>query len=100
MSVVDVDVAALLRARLGGLAPSVLEIRDDSAAHIGHAGAREGGHFDLVVVSEAFAGMSRLARHQRVLREVGDLVPRPVHALSIRALTPDEFLSQPQRTVS
>ena len=95
MSVVDVDVAALLRARLARLAPSALEIRDDSAAHKGHAGAREGGHFDVLVVSDAFAGLSRLKRHQRVLGEVGDLLPSPVHALSIRALTPDEFFSQP-----
>jgi BolA protein len=52
-----------------------------------------------MVVSDAFSGLSRLARHQRVLREVADLLPHPIHALSIKALTPEEFPSQPPRTI-
>ncbi len=88
------DTATTLRARLLALSPSVLEIHDDSAEHAGHAGAAGGaGHFSLLIVSKAFSGLPRLARHQRVLREVADLLPHPVHALSIRALTPDEFPS-------
>ncbi len=94
------EVSALLRTRLAALAPVALEIRDDSAAHAGHAGARDGaGHFSLLIVSEAFSGLSRLARHQRVLREVADLLPHPIHALSMKALTPEEFSSQPPRTL-
>ena len=90
------DIPALLRTRLATLAPAVLEIRDDSAAHAGHAGAAGGGgHFSLVIVSKAFSGTPRLARHQRVLHEVADLVPFPIHALSIKALAPEEFSSQP-----
>lgn len=90
------EVAATLRIRLASLAPKVLEIRDDSAAHAGHAGAAGGGgHFSLLIVSDTFSGLPRLQRHQRVLREVADLVPLPIHALSIKALTPDEFPSQP-----
>jgi BolA family transcriptional regulator, general stress-responsive regulator len=90
------DTAATLRARLAPLAPAVLEIRDDSAAHVGHSGAAAGGgHFSLLIVSQVFAGLPRLQRHQRVLREVADLLPHPVHALSIKALTPEEFPSQP-----
>jgi len=90
------DTAATLRRRLASLAPSVLEIYDDSAEHAGHAGAAGGGgHFSLLIVSEVFAGLPRLQRHQRVLREVADLLPNPVHALSIRALTSEEFPSQP-----
>jgi BolA protein len=86
------SVPAMLRSRLSALAPQVLEIQDDSASHIGHEGAAGGGgHFSLLIVSDAFSGLSRLARHQRVLREVADLVPYPIHALSIRALAPDEF---------
>lgn len=89
------DVPALLRSRLAPLAPERLDIRDDSAAHAGHAGAAGGGgHFSLTIVSNAFAGLSRLERHQRILREVADLVPNPIHALSIRALAPEESLSQ------
>ena len=92
------EVPGELRARLARLAPTRVEITDDSAAHVGHAGAAGGaGHFSLLVVSEAFSGLSRIARHQRVLREVADLLPHPIHALSIRALTPEEFSSQPQR---
>jgi BolA family transcriptional regulator, general stress-responsive regulator len=91
-----VDVASMLRTRLAPLAPAVLEIRDDSAAHAGHAGAAGGGgHFSLLIVSKTFSGASRLERHQRVLREVADLVPHPIHALSIKALAPEEFSSQP-----
>jgi BolA family transcriptional regulator, general stress-responsive regulator len=90
------DVTAMLRARLAPLAPVVLEIHDKSAAHAGHAGAAAGGgHFSLLIVSQVFSGLPRLQRHQRVLREVADLLPHPVHALSIKALTPDEFPSQP-----
>jgi BolA family transcriptional regulator, general stress-responsive regulator len=90
------DVAALLRLRLAPLAPLMLEIRDDSAAHAGHAGAAGGGgHFSMMIVSNLFSGMPRLQRHQRVLREVADLVPLPIHALSIKALTPEEFPPQP-----
>lgn len=88
------DAAAALRVRLAALAPTVLEIDDDSAAHAGHAGAAGGGgHFSLLIVSEQFAGMTRLARHQRVFDRVADLLPHPIHALSIRALTPEEFPS-------
>ena len=99
-SVAATDVPAALRARLTVLAPVALEIQDDSAAHVGHAGASGGaGHFSLLIVSEAFSGLSRLARHQRVLREVADLLPHPIHALSLKALTPEEFSSQPPRTL-
>lgn len=84
--------AETLRARLAVLAPTVLEISDDGDQHIGHAGAAGGaGHFSLLIVSPNFSGVSRLQRHQRVLREVSDLLPHPVHALSIRALAPEEF---------
>ena len=44
------------------LAPSALSIRDDSAQHAGHAGAREGGHFHVAIVSDRFTGLQRLAR--------------------------------------
>lgn len=86
------DVATTLRQRLADLAPSALELRDDSAQHVGHAGAANGArHFSLFIVSKAFSGMPRLQRHQQVLSRVNDLVPFPIHALSIRALAPDEI---------
>ena len=92
MNVTRQDPASTLRARLAALAPEVLQIDDDSAEHAGHAGAAAGGgHFSLLIVSEQFSGLSRLARHQRILDRVADLLPHPIHALSIRALTPEEF---------
>lgn len=83
--------AATLETRLQPLAPTMLEIRDDGAQHVGHAGAAGGaGHFCVTIVSEHFLGMTRLARHRAVLACVGDLIPYPVHALAIRAYAPDE----------
>lgn len=85
-----------LRSRLEPLAPAVVEIHDDGADHLGHAGAAAGGgHFSLLIVSEVFSGQSRLARHRAVLDRVADLIPHPVHALAIQAYAPDEFPSQP-----
>ncbi|HDS0949651.1 TPA: BolA family transcriptional regulator [Stenotrophomonas maltophilia] len=73
------------------LAPSVLEIEDDSHRHAGHAGARDGrGHFSVHVVSERFAGMLPLARHRAVYAALGTLMDTDIHALSIRAHTPSE----------
>ncbi|HZQ61181.1 MAG TPA: BolA family protein [Casimicrobiaceae bacterium] len=87
-------VAAALRDRLAALEPQVLDIRDDSAAHAGHAGAAGGArHFSVLIVSHAFSGLSRLKRHEQVYRQVADLLPHPVHALSIKALTPEELPS-------
>ena len=72
------------------LAPVELVIRDDSAAHAGHAGAREGGHFSVLVVSELFAGRTRMQRHQLVYAAVAELMRTDIHALSIQARTPQE----------
>lgn len=86
-------VAAELERRLrAAFAPERLEIRDESERHRGHAGWREGGgtHFAITIVAGAFRGLSRLERQHRVYEAVGDLMGRPVHALQVRARTPDE----------
>jgi BolA protein len=94
MSTQPASIASTLEARLAPLAPSVFELADDSAEHAGHAGAAGGGmHFSLLIVSQQFSGLTRLARHRAVLDRVGDLIPHPVHALAIRAYAPDEFPS-------
>lgn len=73
-------------------APVRLEVQDDSARHQGHAGHREGGesHFNLVIVSEAFQGLTRVERQRRINAALRDELAGPVHALSIRALAPGE----------
>jgi BolA family transcriptional regulator, general stress-responsive regulator len=85
-------VAAEIKARLAGLEPQRLELVDESARHVGHAGARPEGesHFRLRIVAEAFAGRSRLERQRMVYVALGDLLRTDVHALSITALTPAE----------
>ncbi|MEJ5212045.1 MAG: BolA family protein [Burkholderiales bacterium] len=80
-----------IRERLAALAPQHLEIGDDSALHAGHAGAREGGHYRVTIVSERFAGLPTLARHRLVYDTLGELMRTEIHALSITAATPDEF---------
>jgi BolA protein len=86
------DVKTALEERLAALAPTKLEIRDDSAKHVGHAGAASGArHFSVTIVSERFLGLSRVARHRAILERVGDLIPYPVHALAIDAQAPDEL---------
>lgn len=77
-----------LRTRLAVLQPDLLDIRDDSAAHAGHAGAREGGHFHVTIRSARFVGLPPLERHRLVYEAVGDLMGHGVHALSIDARLP------------
>lgn len=73
------------------LAPVSLDIEDQSHRHVGHAGARDGrGHFRIDVVSAGFAGLAPLARHRAVYAAVGTLMDTDIHALAIRARTPDE----------
>lgn len=74
------------------LAPLKIEVVDESARHAGHAGAREsgGGHFNVTIVSAAFAGKGLLERHRLVYAALGETMRREIHALSIRALSPEE----------
>ena len=71
--------------------PGSLEVTDDSHKHVGHAGAEGGlGHFSVDIVSPAFAGLLPLARHRAVYAALGQMMVTDIHALSIRARTPDE----------
>jgi len=81
-----------IRARLqGALAPTSLEIVDESHKHAGHEGARDGrGHFAVSIVSAAFSGELPLARHRRVYAALGEMMQTDIHALSIHARTPQE----------
>ena len=74
------------------LAPQRLKIVDDSEKHKGHAGYREGGetHFRVEIVSQAFAGESRVARQRRVYAILAEELAGRVHALQLTTLTPEE----------
>lgn len=77
------------------LAPVLLEIKDDSGKHHGHAGAQGGlGHFSMSIASEKFRNVSPLQRHKLVYDALGDMMQTDIHALSIRALTPDQVAKQ------
>ena len=80
----------LLRERLAALHPVSVDIEDDSHRHAGHAGAKEGGHYNLTIIATAFNGKNTVARHRLIYDAAGDLMRGKIHALSIRALTPDE----------
>lgn len=72
------------------LSPSLLVVTDDSHKHAGHAGARDGrGHFHVQIVSEAFAGLSPLARHRAIYAALGQMMETDIHALSIQASAPE-----------
>ncbi len=73
------------------LSPVHMELMDASAAHAGHAQAGGAGHFYLTIVAEAFAGKNLIQRHQMVYQALADLMQSEIHALSIRAYTPDEY---------
>lgn len=80
-----------MRERLAALAPSLLEIEDESHRHAGHEGAKGGGgHFRMHIVASGFAGKSTLERHRMVYDALGPLMRREIHALSMRAQAPDE----------
>lgn len=72
------------------LQPEVLVLRDDSAAHAGHPGAREGAHFAVRIVSSRFAGLRMLQRHRLVYDAAAPLLAGRIHALQINARTPEE----------
>jgi BolA protein len=82
-----------IRARLQReLAPSTLEIEDESHRHAGHAGARDGrGHFRVHIVATAFAGLPLLARHRRIYAALREMMQTDIHAIALDARSPDEI---------
>lgn len=72
------------------LAPQSVAVGDDGHLHAGHAGAREGGHFSVRIVSARFEGLNRVARHRLVYDALDRWMPRGIHALALTALTPAE----------
>jgi len=74
------------------LEPAHLEVVDESHLHAGHAGAKSGaGHYRVVIVSERFAGASRVERQRLVYAALADEMGPEIHALSMQTFAPDEW---------
>ena len=76
-----------IQKRLAALEPSFINIIDDSAKHIGHAGASSGaGHFTLEISAPAFEGKTSIACHRMIYDAIGNLMHSEVHALAIKMI--------------
>ncbi len=86
------DLIERIEQRLAILNPDSVELSDDSAKHAGHEGAKGGGgHFELIIVAAQFEGKSQQARHRLIYAALGDMLQREIHAIAIKAYTPDEI---------
>lgn len=76
---------------IAAFAPTELLVKDQSHLHAGHAGAQEGkGHFEVKIVSDKFAGQSRVTRHRMVYDALGTFIDSDIHALKINAVSPSD----------
>ena len=75
------------------LSPTLLELTDESHKHIGHSGWKknQSTHFDLLIVSDRFKGMSNIQRHKCIYKILEQELQSGLHALSIKAFSPDEY---------
>lgn len=87
------NIAEEIQRRLADLQPQYFALQDDSHLHAHHAGNQGGGHYRIIVVSEQFAGETRLNRQRMIKTALADLFVHHIHALSIKAATPDEYFS-------
>lgn len=76
--------------------PDVIELEDESYRHAGHAGANPDGesHFQLLIVSDKFEGVSRVQRQRMVYDVLAEEMKGRVHALVLKTLTLKEYRSQ------
>ncbi len=82
----------IIKQKLTILRPEKIEILDESSKHIGHEGAKNsGGHFLLTIVSGNFYEKSTMERHRMIYAALGEMMERDIHALSIKAYTPEEI---------
>ncbi len=82
-----------IRSKLtAAFSPTDLTVEDDSARHEGHSGHRHGGetHFNVRIVSPAFAGLSRVERQRRVYAALADEMKNQIHALALTCLASSE----------
>jgi BolA protein len=85
------NTADRIRDKLAVLSPTFIAVEDEGDQHIGHVGAKNGGHYHLTVVSEKFSGQNSITRHRTVYSILSELLQREIHALRIEALTPNEY---------
>lgn len=82
----------LIRQKLAVLDPEHIEVVDESTRHIGHEGAKAGGgHYFLTIVSRKFSGKPTLVRHRLVYTALGEMMHKDIHALGVKAYTPEEI---------
>ena len=79
-----------IKNRLQALAPTSVDLIDESAQHAGHKGNGGGGHYKLNITSSHFCGKSQIMRHRLIYKALDDLMPHKIHALSIHAIATDE----------
>lgn len=79
-----------IKNKLTDLSPTLIEIEDQTHRHKGHKQAGTGAHLILTVIAPSFSGLSPLQRQRVVFEKLGELLQGPIHALSIRALAPNE----------
>ena len=80
--------------------PTVDDVRRFIAAglHCEHVEVNgDGRHFFATIVSQAFEGRNRVARHQQVYAALGERMREQIHALSMKTLTPAEWAAAPQQ---
>ena len=84
LSAINAERIERMQALLAILNPSQCDIEDQSHLHAGHAGAKTGkGHFHLTIRTSEFAGLRKLAQHQKVYQTLGEMMQTDIHALSI-----------------
>jgi stress-induced morphogen len=86
--------ASIIKSKLTEeLSPTYLILTDDSHRHAGHAAYQGDGaetHFSLVIISDKFKGLSKVARHRLIYGILKEELKANVHALAIQAFTPEE----------
>jgi len=80
----------LIKNKLADLEPTSIDIEDQGHLHVGHAGSKSGGHFYLRITSKKFKGLNMIQRHKIIYKCLEDLMKTDIHALSIKALEPNE----------
>jgi BolA protein len=83
-------VEAIRKTLESALAPTRLDIADDSHLHAGHVGAKGGGHYRVFIVAPVFSGRSLIGRHRLVYEALAALMHKDIHAVSIVAKAPEE----------